>query len=69
VKKVDKLKIAKKLTELRENAKLSREQVAVDLGISYSAISAYETGDRIPRDVVKIKLAEYYKQTVQYIFF
>ncbi|MGE4272102.1 MAG: helix-turn-helix transcriptional regulator [Desulfitobacterium sp.] len=59
--------IAKKLTDLRGDK--SREQVAVDLGISYSAIVSYESGERIPRDEIKIKLANYYKTTVADIFF
>ena len=29
----------------------------------------YETGKRIPRDEIKIKLADYYQKTVQQIFF
>ncbi|QHF59202.1 hypothetical protein Bateq7PJ16_3396 [Bacillus subtilis] len=29
----------------------------------------YETGQRIPRDEIKIKLADYYQKTVQQIFF
>ena len=60
-------KIGKKLVSLRGNK--SREQVAVDLGISYSAIVSYENGERIPRDEVKIKLANYYDTTVAAIFF
>nr|DAE59471.1 MAG TPA: hypothetical protein [Caudoviricetes sp.]DAK89788.1 MAG TPA: hypothetical protein [Caudoviricetes sp.]DAZ21113.1 MAG TPA: hypothetical protein [Caudoviricetes sp.] len=29
----------------------------------------YECGERIPRDSVKVKLAQYYEKTVQSIFF
>lgn len=66
---LDKLKIAFKLKELREERSKTREQVAVDLHISYPAISAYETGDRIPRDEIKKKIADYYNTSVQTIFF
>ena len=59
--------MASKLVELRGDK--SREQVAVDLDISYSAIVSYETGDRVPRDEVKIKLASYYDVRVEDIFF
>lgn len=45
------------------------EEVAADLGISRSAIGMYESEARIPRDKVKILLAEYYGTTVQAIFF
>lgn len=64
---MDKQKIAMNLLNLRGGT--PRERVAVDLGISYSAISAYESGQRIPRDDVKIKLANYYGESVQNIFF
>ena len=59
--------IAKKLAALR--GERSQEKVARDLGISVSALSMYEQGNRIPRDEIKIKIAEYYGQTVQSIFF
>nr|DAF29683.1 MAG TPA: hypothetical protein [Caudoviricetes sp.] len=29
----------------------------------------YECGERIPRDSVKVRLAQYYEKTVQSIFF
>lgn len=59
--------IGKKLAELR--GKRSQETVANAVGISVSALSMYETGNRIPRDEVKIRLAEYYQTSVQKIFF
>lgn len=66
---MDKLIIAQRLKTIRKEQNISREQVAKDLGISYSALSAYEIGQRIPRDYIKLKLAEYYKTSVQAIFF
>lgn len=59
--------IAKKLIELRGDK--SQEQVAKACGISVSALSMYEQGNRIPRDEIKVKLAEYYCTSVQNIFF
>lgn len=56
-----------KLRELRGNK--SQSEVAKAVDISDSAMSAYENGDRIPRDEVKIRLAAYYGKTVQEIFF
>lgn len=47
----------------------SRETVAKAVGVSVSAISMYENGARIPRDEIKVRLAEYYRTTVQYLFF
>lgn len=60
-------KMAEKLVELRGDK--SREQLAVDLGISYSAVVSYENGERVPRDEMKIKIANYYNVNVEDIFF
>ena len=66
-KMLDAKEIGYRLRELRGNT--SRETVADAVGISVSAISMYENGERIPRDVVKVKLASYYDRSVQEIFF
>ena len=47
----------------------TQAEVAKALGISISALSMYENGERIPRDEVKKRVAEYYGRTVQHIFF
>ncbi len=60
-------KVAERLTQLRGDK--SREEVAKAIGISVSAISMYENGERIPRDSIKIKLAAYFNKSVQEIFF
>lgn len=59
--------IGNKLVELRGGR--PQYQVAADLGISQNALSMYERGERIPRDEIKLKLAQYYKTSVQEIFF
>lgn len=59
--------IGEKLLELRGNR--SREEVANAVNISISALQMYENGQRIPRDDIKVRLADYYKTTVQEIFF
>ena len=48
---------------------ISREKLAKDIGVSVSAISMYENGERVPRDAIKIKIAEYFGKSVQEIFF
>lgn len=60
-------KIGSRLVELRGNK--SQSEVAKAVGISDSALSMYECGERIPRDSVKVKLAQYYEKTVQSLFF
>lgn len=47
----------------------SREQVAADIGVSCSAIQMYENGQRIPRDKIKVKIADYYQVSVDELFF
>lgn len=57
----------KRLLELRGNK--SRAEVAKAVNIATSTLSMYELEHRIPRDPIKIKLAQYYGVTVQEIFF
>jgi len=64
---MDKQVIARKLLNLRGTK--PREEVSNDLGISVSALQMYENGQRIPKDEIKIKIANYYRKTVQEIFF
>lgn len=59
--------VAERLIKARGTKK--REEVANAIGVSLSAIAMYENGDRVPRDKIKVKLAEYYKTTVQELFF
>jgi putative transcriptional regulator len=59
--------IAKKLFNLRGDK--TREEVANDLDISVSALQMYENGQRVPKDDIKVKIANYYGLTVQEIFF
>lgn len=64
---LDSVKIGKRLTSLRGDT--PQEEVAMRVGISVSALSMYETGNRIPRDEIKVKLARYYNSSVEEIFF
>lgn len=50
---MNKAVIGRKLLKLRGNK--SREQVAFELGISFSALVSYETGVRVPKDEIKLK--------------
>lgn len=59
--------VAERLIQARGGKK--REEVANAVGVSLSAIAMYENGDRIPRDEIKVRLAKYYKTTVQELFF
>jgi transcriptional regulator with XRE-family HTH domain len=64
---MDAQKIAERLIKLR--GKRTQAEVAQALGISPSAYSMYENGERIPRDEIKKKIAAYYRRSVTTIFF
>lgn len=55
--------IGQKLRRLRGDK--PRKDVAKALGISVSALTMYETGQRIPRDEIKILLSRYYDYPVE----
>lgn len=56
-----------KLKELR-GAK-TQQEVAEGIGITKSALAMYERDERIPRDEVKIRIAEYFGVSLLYLFF
>ncbi len=64
---MDSVKIGNILRELRGTR--TREEVAEALGISQSALAMYEQGERIPRDNIKIRLANFYGKSITDIFF
>ena len=59
--------VADRLVRLRGDK--TQECVAKAVGISISALAMYETANRMPRDEIKLKIANYYGKTVQEIFF
>ena len=67
--------IGKRLRELRNATGKSAETVAAEINktgnvhIGAAAISAYERGNRIPRDELKIALAHYFGVGVDELFF
>ena len=64
---LDKKIIGDRLKKLRGGRTIS--EVASACNISPSALSMYENGERIPRDEIKIVLANFYRKTVQAIFY
>lgn len=57
------------LKDLRLKTGKTIEIVAKENGISPSALSMYECGQRTPRDEIKERLAHYYNSSVGCIFF
>ena len=64
---MDAKKIGATLIKLR--GKRTQQEVADANNITVSAIGMYERGERIPRDEIKIRLANYYGKSVDDIFF
>lgn len=64
---MDKSETGRRLISLRGDR--SQEAVAEAIGVSRSALVMYETGKRVPRDEIKIRLAKYYGVSIQYLFY
>lgn len=47
----------------------SQDEIARQIGITKSSWAMYERGERIPRDEIKIKIANFFGKSVQEIFF
>ena len=63
----DKKLIGERLRQYRGD--IPREIICSDVGISCSALAMYETGQRVPRDEIKVALARRYNTTVEALFF
>ena len=57
------------IRQLRSNRNLSLEKTAQDLNISKSALAMYERDERVPRDQVKLRIAEYFQVSVESLFY
>lgn len=66
---MDKIKAGKRLKKLRLDRMETLATVAQAVEITVQALSLYEKGLRIPRDEIKLKLANYFNTTVDAIFF
>lgn len=64
---MDAIKIGRRLKEKRGTRRQST--VCKATGIKPSTYSMYETGKRIPGDEAKVRLAEYFKTSVQKLFY
>lgn len=64
---MDNMIIANRLKRLR--GKTPQHVIATALGLRQSTYAMYETGQRVPSDENKRKIANYHNKTVQEIFF
>lgn len=56
-----------KLRRLRGNK--TQEEIAAAIGVTKSSWAMYERNERVPRDEIKIRIANYFDKTVQELFF
>lgn len=56
-----------RLAELRKNKGLKQEELAERLGISKSALSKYERNVSEPDDKLKVKFAEFFNVSLDYL--
>lgn len=66
---MDSSKIAERLKALRAKTGKTQDEVAQELGITRTAYENYEIGRRIPRDAIKMRIAEYYDTDIVTLFF
>lgn len=59
--------IGDRIKELREESRMNQKEVADKLGIAYSTMSQYESGERTPSDDMKIKLANLFDVSLDYL--
>lgn len=64
-----KAEIGQRLKDLRLLGNYSQKEVAKALEVGVSAVSMWETGERIPNDVLKIRISNFYHVSVEEIFF
>ena len=66
---IDGSQIGKRIRELGTQRNMTAEDLGKALGISSSAVNMYECGQRVPRDEIKISIAEYFGVSVESIFY
>lgn len=61
--------VAERIKDARAEKGCSAEELAKACGITISAVQMYECGQRVPRDSIKVSMAEFFGKTVQELFF
>ena len=61
------MNFGEKLKALRNNQKLTQQQLATRLGVAKSVVSYYESGDRYPSYDVLVKIAWTFHTTTDYL--
>lgn len=61
--------VGRELERMRSERGASQAEIAKELGITPMAVSQYERGERIPRDILKIRIANTFKRSVGELFY
>ncbi len=61
--------IGKKITQIREEMGISKRELARKLGVHYQSIGRWEHDETIPDANDLRKIAEFFKVTMDYLFF
>jgi len=59
--------IGQRLRDLREDADLSQEELGKIVSLSNHSISSFELDKNEPKDEIKIKIAQYFKVSIDYL--
>lgn len=60
--------LGKRIKYLRESQDLSQKEFAQILGVQNSTLCQYENGTRIPGDDIKVKIADYFNVSMDYLY-
>lgn len=61
--------VGEKIKNLRQEKKMTQQEFAEAINVACSTVSMYEKGERIPRDQIKLAIANLFGVTVDYLFF
>lgn len=61
--------IGEKLATLRNDRNSTQKELGIEVGVSTASIAMYELDERVPRDEIKKRIANFFGKTVQEIFF
>jgi transcriptional regulator with XRE-family HTH domain len=59
--------LGQRIRELRCKAALSQMKFAKELNLCASTVSQYETGNRSPSDQIKLRIADYFNVSLDYL--
>ena len=57
--------IGEKLATLRNDRNLTQKELGIEVGVSTASIAMYELDERVPRDEIKKRIANFFGKTVQ----